>query len=149
MSADFQANPTDISRQKVVFLVIQNYALLFLSWTAFNSRLGSECYPAQPIRANLGEFAWAEFIKSEIFWYLLKSLHCSTINISSTTDVIYFFFELSCISFTSYKQPVRISNFCNEFLFTYFVSKYWQVKSFKLRPKYIKKCQYNSLHTKK
>ena len=50
-------------------------------------------------------------------------------------------------SFTSYEQPIRISNFCNKFLFTYFVSKYWQDKSFKLRPKYIKKCQYNSLHT--
>ena len=35
LSADFQANPTDISWQQVVFLVIQNYALLFLSWTAF------------------------------------------------------------------------------------------------------------------
>ena len=52
-------------------------------------------------------------------------------------------------SFTSYEQPIRISNFCNKFLFTYFVSKYWQDKSFKLRPKYIKKCQYNSLHTQK
>ena len=28
LSAAFQANPTDISWQKVVFLVIQNYALL-------------------------------------------------------------------------------------------------------------------------
>ena len=55
---------------------------------------------------------------------------------------------LICISFTSYEQPIWISNFCNEFLFTYFVSKYWQDKSFKLRPKYIKKCQYNSLHKK-
>ena len=36
LSADFQANPTDISWQKVVFSVIQNYALLFLSWTAFS-----------------------------------------------------------------------------------------------------------------
>ena len=36
--------------------------------------------------------------------------------------------------------------FLQQFLFTYFVSKYWQDKSFKLRPKYIKKCQYNSLH---
>ena len=36
LSADFQANPTDISWQKVAFLVIQNYALLFLSYTAFN-----------------------------------------------------------------------------------------------------------------
>ena len=37
-SADFQANPTDISWRKVVFLVIQNYALLFLSWTAFKNQ---------------------------------------------------------------------------------------------------------------
>ena len=54
--------------------------------------------------------------------------------------------EKFCISFTSYKEPIRISNFCSEFLFTYFISKYWQDKSFTLRPKYIKKCQYNSLH---
>ena len=33
LSADLQANPTDINWQKVFFLVIQNYALLFLSWT--------------------------------------------------------------------------------------------------------------------
>ena len=72
---------------------------------------------------------------------------------SSRSDLTIFFrimipFGLY-ISFTSYEHPIRISNFCNEFLFTYFVSKYWQDKSFKLRPKYIKKCQYNSLHTKK
>ena len=30
LSADFQANPTDISLKKVFFLVIQNHALLFL-----------------------------------------------------------------------------------------------------------------------
>ena len=36
LSADFQANPTDISWQKVVFLVIQNYVLLLLSWTTFS-----------------------------------------------------------------------------------------------------------------
>ena len=36
MSADFHANPTDISWQKVVFLVIQNYVLLLLSWTTFS-----------------------------------------------------------------------------------------------------------------
>ena len=35
LSADLQANPSDISWQKVAFLVIQNHALLFLSWTAF------------------------------------------------------------------------------------------------------------------
>ena len=52
-------------------------------------------------------------------------------------------------SFTSYKQPIWISNFCNKFLFTYFVSKYWSDKSFNLRTKYIKKSQYNSLHTQK
>ena len=53
-----------------------------------------------------------------------------------------FYLFLTYISFTSYKQQVRFSNFCNEFLVTYFVSKYWQEKRFKLRPKYIKKCQY-------
>ena len=58
-------------------------------------------------------------------------------------------YQISCISFTSYEQPIWISIFCNKFLFTYFVSKYWQDKSFELRPKYIKKCQYNSLHTQK
>ena len=36
MSADFQANPTDISWQRVVFLVIQYYELQFLSWTNFH-----------------------------------------------------------------------------------------------------------------
>ena len=50
--------------------------------------------------------------------------------------------------FTSYEQPIWILNFCNKFGFTSFFSKYWQDKSFKLRPKYIKKCQCNSLHTK-
>ena len=44
-----------------------------------------------------------------------------------------------------YESPI----FSNELLFTYFVSKYWQDKSFELRPKYIKKCQYNSLHAQK
>ena len=57
-------------------------------------------------------------------------------------------FDEKIISFTSFKQPIWISNFCNTFLFTYFVSKYWQDKSFKLRPEYIKKCQYNFLHKK-
>ena len=37
LSADFQANSTDISWQKAAFLVIQNYALLFLSWMAFST----------------------------------------------------------------------------------------------------------------
>ena len=60
---------------------------------------------------------------------------------SSRSDLTIFFrimipFGLY-ISFTSYEQPIRISNFCNEFLFTYFVSKYWQDKSFKSRPRYI------------
>ena len=36
LSADFQANPTEISCQILVFLVIQNYTLLLLSWTAFS-----------------------------------------------------------------------------------------------------------------
>ena len=31
LSADLQANPTDISGQKVAFFVIQNYALMLLS----------------------------------------------------------------------------------------------------------------------
>ena len=56
------------------------------------------------------------------------------------TRIPNFFHEIErfppiTISFTSYKQPIRISNFCNEFLFIYFVNKYWQDKSFKLRPK--------------
>ena len=55
--------------------------------------------------------------------------------------------SLTSISFTPYEQPIWISNFCNKFLFTYFVSKYWQDKSFKLRPKYIKKCQYIHYNT--
>ena len=47
---------------------------------------------------------------------------------SSRSDLTIFFrimipFGLY-ISFTSYEHPIRISNFCNEFLFTYFVSKY-------------------------
>ena len=45
------------------------------------------------------------------------------------------------------RSPHTKTNTNVEFLFTYFVSKYWQDKSFKLRPKYINKCQYNSLHT--
>ena len=61
-----------------------------------------------------------------------------------------FWIFLYSISFTSYKQPKRILNFCNEFLFTYFVSKYWHDKSFKLRPKYIKKMAIQLFtHTKK
>ena len=49
---------------------------------------------------------------------------------------------------------IRTTNMNLEFLqqiFVYFVSKYWQDKSFKLRPKYFKKYAntYNSLHTKK
>ena len=44
---------------------------------------------------------------------------------------------------------IKTTNTNLEFLHTYFVSKYWQDKSFKLRPKYFKKCQYNSLQTKK
>ena len=39
LSANFQANTTDISWQKVVFLVIQNYAQRFLSWMAFSAKL--------------------------------------------------------------------------------------------------------------
>ena len=53
------------------------------------------------------------------------------------------------IVFTSYEQPIRISNFCNKFLFPFFVSKYWQDKCFKLRPKYMEKCQYIYLHRKR
>ena len=37
LSADLQANPSDISWQKVAFLVIQNHALLFLFWTVFRN----------------------------------------------------------------------------------------------------------------
>ena len=36
LSADVSGVSLKISWQKVVFLVIQNYALLFLSWTAFS-----------------------------------------------------------------------------------------------------------------
>ena len=44
---------------------------------------------------------------------------------------------------------IRTTNKNLEFLQRIFVYLLWQDKSFKLRPKYIKKCQYNSLHTKK
>ena len=45
-----------------------------------------------------------------------------------------------------HESRIFATNFC---LLTLLVSKYWQDKSFKLRPKYIKKCQYNSLHKEK
>ena len=35
------------------------------------------------------------------------------------------------ISFSSYEQPIGISNFGNEILFIYFLSKYLQEKSFR------------------
>ena len=54
------------------------------------------------------------------------------------------------ISFASYEQPIWISNICNKFLLTYFVSKYWQDKSFKSRLKTLKNASIShSLHTQK
>ena len=54
---------------------------------------------------------------------------------------------MNFISFTSYKQPMRILKY-NEILFIYFLSKYLQDKSFKQCSKYIKKRQYNCLNKK-
>ena len=53
-------------------------------------------------------------------------------------------FTRACISFTSYKQPIRISNLGNKILFIYFLGKYVQDK----RTEYIKKRQYDCLNQK-
>ena len=80
---------------------------------------------------------------SPCFWHLVK-LSMWAMFVSGVARDMFsripnpWFFSRKIISFTSYEQPIRISNFCNEFFLLTL-----------LRPKYIKKCQYNSLHTKK
>ena len=73
-----------------------------------------------------------------IWWnesWNLRQLHSCPLQ---QTAKLFLKVFISFISFNLYEQSIRISNFCNKSLFVYFVSKYWQDKGFKLRPKYIK-----------